>query len=108
MSLHAWAANRDPAHFHAAAAFLPERWLPDALTDAKSPYARDRRDGVLPFSVGTRACLGRRLAYAEMRLVLARLVWAFALAPAEDPWRMEDLRTVLLWEQRPVREGEVV
>ncbi|EGO58518.1 hypothetical protein NEUTE1DRAFT_39987 [Neurospora tetrasperma FGSC 2508] len=65
------------------AAFVPERWLVrkregnGLLTDdvdfdgAAGPQ--------LVFGLGPRTCWGRRLAYMEMRIVIAMLVWNFEL-----------------------------
>ncbi|KAF2719460.1 putative P450 monooxygenase [Polychaeton citri CBS 116435] len=51
--------------------FAPERWMDDPH------YASDKRNGFKPFSFGPRGCLGKNLAYAEMRLILAKFVWSF-------------------------------
>lgn len=67
-----------------------------------SPYASDKRAGVLPFSAGPRSCLGKNLAWSEMRLILARLVWAFDIEGSGEALRWEDLRTFLLVEKKPI------
>ena len=57
-------------------AFKPERWL--GLEDnATSPHAKDKRGVFDPFSVGPRHCPGQLLAWVEMRVILARLLWNF-------------------------------
>lgn len=73
------ASYHNTRNFHDPTNFHPERWLPSATTDPKSPFFNDRRDAHRPFSVGPRDCIGRNLAYHEMRLILARLVWEFDL-----------------------------
>jgi cytochrome P450 len=40
------------------------------------------RDASQPFSYGPRNCIGRNLAYVEMKLIIARLVWTFDLENA--------------------------
>ena len=50
-----WALFRNPQYFAAADEFHPERWLG---TDPR--FANDRLDIVQPFSVGPRACIGRK------------------------------------------------
>jgi cytochrome P450 len=95
--------NRDPANFHAATSFEPERWLPASRTDPASPFFHDRLQVVQPFSDGPRACLGQHLAWAEMRLIMTKLLWTFDFAVVEDRrTRWEDLRTFLLVEKRPI------
>lgn len=82
---------------------MPERWLPEATDNPESPFYSDQRDAVQPFSVGPRNCLGQPLAWAEMRSVLAKLVWSFELEAIEGKrveW--EEMRTFLLVEKRPI------
>ncbi|KAI1629074.1 cytochrome P450 [Exophiala viscosa] len=68
--------------FHDAKSFIPERWLPcDEYTDSSfqtSPEERKNlKDYVLPFSLGSRACIGRNLAYMELSIVIAALIMSF-------------------------------
>lgn len=121
---------------------MPERWLDDER------YKNDRRDAVMPFSVGPRSCIGIKyvcclnrlplsfssspsraeawgsfetaadkhvprssLAYLELRLVLAKVVWHFDLAlqkPGEEWTAGQKLYTTfekkpLLVKMTPVR-----
>ncbi|TVY84721.1 Versicolorin B desaturase [Lachnellula suecica] len=101
VSLQTWSLFRDPQNFHEAANFLPERWLPSA-EQPESPFYNDQRDAVQPFSVGSRSCMGKHLAWAEMRLVLARMLWEFDVNMAGKPLKWEDLKTFLLVEKRPI------
>lgn len=56
-----------------------------------------------PFSTGPRNCLGQHLAWAELRLILTKLVWNFDMSLVPDQrLRWEDLRTFLLVEKKPV------
>ncbi|KAF2203657.1 cytochrome P450 [Delitschia confertaspora ATCC 74209] len=103
VSIQAYTMYRDPAYFHASTSFHPERWLPAAKSDPKSPFFHDNRQAVQPFSVGPRNCLGQNLAWAEMRLILGKLLWTFdveAVKGKELKW--EDLRTFLLVEKKPI------
>lgn len=67
-----------------------------------SPFAEDQRAAVQPFSVGPRNCMGRHLAWAEMRLVLGRIVWAFDVESTGTSLKWEELRTFLLVEKKPL------
>ncbi|KAL7807761.1 cytochrome P450 [Trichoderma aethiopicum] len=103
VSIQAYSMNRDPTNFHAATSFEPERWLPSSRTDPESPFFHDRLQVVQPFSDGPRACLGQHLAWAEMRLIMAKLLWTFDFGVVEGRrTRWEDLRTFLLVEKRPI------
>lgn len=98
-----YSLNRDPTYFHSASSFLPERWLPEASTDPNSPFFHDERRAVQPFSVGPRACMGQHIAWAEMRLVLAKLLWTFDFEATEGKkLKWEELRTFLLVEKKPL------
>ncbi|KAI0889737.1 cytochrome P450 ClCP1 [Annulohypoxylon maeteangense] len=58
--------------------FAPERFLGDPK------FKSDQTDAMQPFSVGPRNCIGRNMAYAEMRLILARIIYNFDMEIAED------------------------
>ncbi len=91
-----WLLHRDPVRFPAPEEFRPNRWRGDA---------RERlpRGSFLPFSVGSRSCLGERFAMLEGTLLLASLLrgWRFARIPGQaDPgWTAK----LILWPQRGVR-----
>ncbi|GKZ35393.1 hypothetical protein AbraIFM66950_006022 [Aspergillus brasiliensis] len=103
VSLQAYTLNRDPSRFHAASSFIPERWLPDSLNNSNSPFYHDDRQAVQPFSMGPRSCLGQHLAWAEMRLILSKLLVSFEFEAVEGKrLQWEELRTFLLVEKRPL------
>ncbi|KIW03818.1 uncharacterized protein PV09_05118 [Verruconis gallopava] len=86
-------------YFADPASFRPERWLPDAPRE----FADDVRSALQPFSHGPRNCLGKNMAYHEMRMVLVRLVWGFEweLAEGMDGWA-ENQRSFAVWEKGPM------
>ena len=57
---------------------MPERWPGDEC------YKVDRKKALQPFSLGPRNCIGMNLAYAEMRIILAKLVWNFDMELCEE------------------------
>jgi cytochrome P450 len=94
----------NPEKFHDPETFYPERWLDDAKTNPKSPFYNDDRAAVQTFGVGPRLCVGRPLAWAELRLILARVVWAFDLEQANNPSGVVDWasqRTFTVIEKKP-------
>ncbi|KAF9873804.1 cytochrome P450 [Colletotrichum karsti] len=92
-----WPTFHNPAHFTLPDSFIPERWLDDPR------FAGDKKTSFEPFSVGPRNCIGRNLAYAEMRLILARMVWNFDLRISEESRGWDEKSQVyLLWEKGPV------
>ena len=61
--------------------FRPERWTDMATNDPRTALMKKYH---LPFSIGPRACIGRNIAYFEMTLVLATLMYYFDFQ-FEDP-----------------------
>lgn len=69
-------AGRSEQNFAQPNEFRPERWLVNSKTQ-DSPFAEDKLNASQPFSLGMRSCLGQKLAYFELRLILARMVFNF-------------------------------
>ncbi|KAF0318388.1 trichothecene c-15 hydroxylase [Colletotrichum asianum] len=92
-----WAVYHNPDHFARAEEFIPERWLDDPR------FANDAKKALQPFSIGPRNCIGKNLANAEMRLILARLIWNFDIRATEDIQKWYDESEVyILWQKGPV------
>lgn len=66
-----YAANRCSSHFRLPNEYHPERWLNDP------EFKDDNLDVVQPFIMGVNVCIGRGLAWMEMRVTLAKLLWEF-------------------------------
>uniref|UniRef100_A0A8C5NCP2 25-hydroxyvitamin D-1 alpha hydroxylase, mitochondrial n=1 Tax=Gouania willdenowi TaxID=441366 RepID=A0A8C5NCP2_GOUWI len=86
-----FAASRDPAVFKDPDSFQPARWL----TKKKShhPYAS------LPFGVGKRSCIGRRIAELELYLALSRILVEYDVKPSLEGNTVKPMtRTILVPE----------
>ena len=83
IGVHQWSLYRSPENFHRPDDFFPERWLPSAIDDPKSPFHNDNRAAVQSFSAGMWSCIGKYLGYAELRLILGNMMWHFDLEIAE-------------------------
>ncbi|PKX90507.1 cytochrome P450 [Aspergillus novofumigatus IBT 16806] len=92
-----WALYRREEYFAEPNAFHPERFLGD------SRFANDRRDALQPFSVGPRNCLGRNLAYAEMRLILALIIFNFDMKIDPDSCDWIQQKNFTLWQKPPLK-----
>lgn len=77
-----WASTRSRVNFVEPDEFRPGRWLRE---DEK--YANDRLGVSLPFGTGPRVCIGRHLAYLEMRLLTAHILWHFDIELAQGEFR---------------------
>ncbi|KAI0112501.1 cytochrome P450 [Nemania sp. FL0031] len=69
-----WVATHSSLNFYEPAAFQPERWLGE-----NEKFSKDHLNASLPFGTGPRVCLGKNLAYLEMLLITAHLLWNFDL-----------------------------
>ncbi|KAF4239482.1 hypothetical protein CNMCM8980_001670 [Aspergillus fumigatiaffinis] len=94
VAVNQYAAFHSADNFAEPLRFIPERWLGD------SRFVNDQKHVFQPFTIGPRACLGKNLAYAEIRLVIARIVWRFSLEimPDSQNWHV-DQRAWLGWKK---------
>ncbi|ORY67304.1 cytochrome P450 [Pseudomassariella vexata] len=109
ISLRLYVAFTSSVNFARPREFVPERWLAvgddhnEEQTGGKGrenkrcgEFAHDNPDGVFqPFSAGPRNCIGMNLANAEMRLIMASLLWHFDLGKPRDMGKEEAER----WEE---------
>ncbi|KAL0933951.1 benzoate 4-monooxygenase cytochrome P450 [Colletotrichum truncatum] len=77
VGVHQSSAGLSISNFTQPEKFIPERWLPQVFQDESSPFYADKRNAIQPFSYGPRNCIGKHLAYNEMRTIMARLLWEF-------------------------------
>lgn len=69
--------NTSQRYFVDPLSFRPERWIGEG-------FAGDDKRAFQPFSCGPRGCLGINLAYLEMRISIAKLLWTFDLESASE------------------------
>ena len=75
VSVPCWASFQSSKNYTMPSQFIPERWLQEG--DDSSAYSADRRISFQPFSLGPHNCIRQPLAWIEMRLILAKLIWNF-------------------------------
>lgn len=88
----AYVLHHDANSYPDPYAFKPERWIPkDAETHLAevSPLQDPEqiakaREAFCAFSLGSRGCVGKQLAYMELCLVLARVLWTFDVRRAAE------------------------
>ncbi|GAB1319228.1 hypothetical protein MFIFM68171_09438 [Madurella fahalii] len=68
----------------------------------RSKFAADDKTAYQPFSYGPRSCIGKRLAWAEMRLILSRNLWRFdpEISTESKSWNVGQ-KTNAFWEKFP-------
>jgi cytochrome P450 len=95
VSVSHWSCYHSAENFRDPDKFVPERWLGDER------YKDDRKKALQPFSLGPRNCLGMNLAYAEVRVILARLLWNFDMELCEESMNWAEGMKVFMILQRP-------
>ncbi|KAI8129035.1 Cytochrome P450 315a1, mitochondrial [Lucilia cuprina] len=84
-------AGRDAKHFPEPLKVMPERWLRNEQTgELRAVYAAH---ATLPFAIGNRSCIGRKLAINQMQYMIAAMAKLFHLkcinnAPIESVLRL--------------------
>ncbi|KAL7271877.1 hypothetical protein RUND412_005340 [Rhizina undulata] len=68
-----YSIHRNPKYFEDPLTYRPERWL----KEDGNGLDLNMYGAFAPFSIGSRGCIGKRVAYIEAELTLARLMWAF-------------------------------
>jgi cytochrome P450 len=89
VTLQMYAVHTDPNLWEEPDKFMPERWLKENPIDV---FNR-----IIPFSRGVRACIGRNLAEAELRMVLSMMVYYFEFQRVGD----DDMTPVVLSTSKP-------
>ncbi|KAA0708090.1 25-hydroxyvitamin D-1 alpha hydroxylase, mitochondrial [Triplophysa tibetana] len=89
-----YATSHDPKHFAEPDDFIPQRWLNRG--EASHPYAS------IPFGVGKRSCIGRRIAELEVYLALSRILMHFNVEPAEDNNTVHPMTRTLLVPEKEI------
>ncbi|PHH83079.1 hypothetical protein CDD82_3614 [Ophiocordyceps australis] len=100
ISVYQYATFHNPDNFTDPDSFLPERWLPSGHPRYDSRFDSDCKASFKPFSHGTRDCIGKNLALAELRFIIARLLFSFdyELQPGQQDWHVRQ-KNFVLWEK---------
>jgi cytochrome P450 len=74
VSVPIYALHHNPSYFRNPEKFMPERWIksfssPEELQVAQETFS--------VFSLGPRGCIGKSMAYMELLITVARVVWLF-------------------------------
>lgn len=112
VSIPIYAASHSPINWTLPEEFIPERWMTtkdggseegagDEDVDVRL-FAGDQRDASQPFQVGPRNCIGRNLAYAEIKIIMARLVWQFDIENATEGDWIGTQKVFMVWEKAPL------
>ena len=95
--------HRHPDNFENPEAFIPERWLGRQASFSELVESADADDEggymnyYLPFSAGPRNCVGARVAAAEMKSILAQIVYRYKISLAPDTFTPRPLILLTLF-----------
>ncbi|KAH7016402.1 cytochrome P450 ClCP1 [Microdochium trichocladiopsis] len=96
VSIHHWAMYHSTKYFKKPFEYRPERFLGD------EEFTDDVREVLQPFHVGPRNCIGRNLAYVEMRTILARVLHSFDLKISDRSEGWLKQKNFNFWEKPPL------
>ncbi|EDV92546.1 cytochrome P450 315a1, mitochondrial [Drosophila grimshawi] len=69
-----YTSGRDPSHFHQPLRVLPERWFL-----GNTEHQVHQTHGSLPFAIGQRSCIGRRVALKQLHSLLGKCATQFKM-----------------------------
>ncbi|OCL05749.1 cytochrome P450 [Glonium stellatum] len=80
--------------------YVPERWLAETSQNPLSEHLSLAHSAFCPFSIGPRGCIGKGLAYVELTLAIARVLYLFDLRLAPGTKAGEGSMDLELGRQR--------
>jgi len=72
-----YAIHHNEEYFPHPFEYMPERWMRDQAPASLAEKLDAAHSAFCPFSVGPRGCIGKGLAYVELSVALARVLFAF-------------------------------
>ncbi|TGO50025.1 hypothetical protein BOTNAR_0408g00010 [Botryotinia narcissicola] len=100
ISVRPYAMSRSEKYFSYPNEFHPERWLSTGIRPYE--FDNDHLSVSQPFSIGHSNYLGKNLAWVEIRLVIARLLWAFDVAETGKRLDWTKLKTLMIIQKEPI------
>ncbi|RYP50508.1 hypothetical protein DL768_004013 [Monosporascus sp. mg162] len=87
-----WQLGHDPRYWKEPWSFKPERWIGKGLGDNTDVY--------YPFGYGPRNCIGEAVAWMEMRIILAKMIFSYdwEWVNTELDW-FKQAKLYLVWDK---------
>lgn len=73
-----WAMHYNPEYYPEPLQFRPERWIVGEAGSTTESVAL-AESAFCAFSAGSRGCVGKNMAWLEMRIVIAKTLWKFEM-----------------------------
>lgn len=74
-----YAIHHNPEYFPQPFDYVPERWLADPSVNPMHDKLAHAQSAYNPFSIGPRGCIGKGLAYVELTVTIARVLFLYDL-----------------------------
>lgn len=74
-----YAIHHNPNYYPRPFDYIPDRWLPDPAANPLHSKLADAHAAFCPFSIGPRGCIGKGLAYVELTVTIARVLYLYDL-----------------------------
>jgi cytochrome P450 len=75
----AYAVQHNDQYYPRPFDYIPERWLSDPAANPFHARLSDAHSAFCPFSIGPRGCIGKGLAYVELTVTIARVLYLYDL-----------------------------
>ncbi|KAK4442620.1 Isotrichodermin C-15 hydroxylase [Podospora aff. communis PSN243] len=96
--------HHNPAYYPDPFAYIPERWIANEKSGVTEQHVAVAQSAFCPFSIGPRGCIGKGLAYIEMTITLARVLFLYDVRRAQGIVDPGEGRRDAEWGRH--REGE--
>ncbi|GJQ86598.1 CYP315A1 [Trypoxylus dichotomus] len=90
-------SGRDPKYFENPAEFQPDRWLRDQSANHKQMI-----QATVPFAIGARSCIGRKIAEIQLQMALSELVRKYSIS-LENEENIEMVLKMVAVPSKPVK-----
>ncbi|KAL8724862.1 MAG: hypothetical protein Q9181_006643, partial [Wetmoreana brouardii] len=99
IAVSAYSLHHNEEIFPDPSSFKPERWIPDEDTGVTAASVARSESAFAPFSIGSRGCPGKNLAYLEMSIVVAKVLFLSDVRAVEGN-NLGAGRADLVWGRR--------
>jgi cytochrome P450 len=96
--------HHNPSYYPDPFAYIPERWIASEMSGVTEQHVAVAQSAFCPFSIGPRGCIGKGLAYIEMTITLARVLFLYDVRRAQGIVDPGEGRRGAEWGRH--REGE--
>uniref|UniRef100_A0A8D8PF27 Cytochrome P450 315a1, mitochondrial n=2 Tax=Culex pipiens TaxID=7175 RepID=A0A8D8PF27_CULPI len=87
-----YSAGRDETNFHSPEEFLPQRWIRN--NDQSCSFSPFKSHASLPFAIGSRSCIGRKIAQNQMHTLLAMVLKKYRLSVLNEQEIFPELKMI--------------